>query len=361
MMKKSVLLYLFLVVSMICFSQFPGYQGLSSSTTLLTINGGTKATFGLTLGDFTDTATANANPYMKGISGLMIRTGNTIWVRNLAASAWIMQASTSYYSFSNLLTESPAGTVKFGGIATGNTTMNMDDRRLGIDSGKVVIMGNSAAKQDSLFAVTQSDGSVIIRVSATENTVFIPVLNAGGGIFLQTGAATNILNGGALAFSSGGFMQGFQSKVRLLRNYPLTSDSVAFLITNDTLSAKNQDSSSYHPLQINFRSTVDNLERVKYYVNGAGKQWFDNTITAAATTGNRTIDKPSGTVNIAAAGTTVTVTNSLCTTASIVYAIVRTGDATAYVKNTVPGNGSFVINLGAAAGAEISVGFLVIN
>lgn len=100
-------------------------------------------------------------------------------------------------------------------------------------------------------------------------------------------------------------------------------------------------------------------------VNGSkwqlGKSVYDATITGGGTTGNQTINKPTGTVNIAAAGTTVTVTNSFCTTSSIVYAVIRTNDATATIKNVVPGSGSFVINLNAAATAETSVGFIVFN
>lgn len=98
-----------------------------------------------------------------------------------------------------------------------------------------------------------------------------------------------------------------------------------------------------------------------YGLFSLSKIGFDATITAGGTTGNQTINKPSGTVNIAAAGTTVTVTNSLVTTSSIVYAMIRTADATATIKNVVPASGSFVINLGAAATAEISVGFIVYN
>ncbi|MFC0773036.1 hypothetical protein [Terrimonas alba] len=85
------------------------------------------------------------------------------------------------------------------------------------------------------------------------------------------------------------------------------------------------------------------------------------TNTAAGTTGNQTINKASGTVNIAASGTTVTVTNSLVSANSIVIATIRTNDATAYVKNVVPAAGSFTINLGAAATNEVSIGFVVFN
>lgn len=85
------------------------------------------------------------------------------------------------------------------------------------------------------------------------------------------------------------------------------------------------------------------------------------TNTATGTTGAQTINKPSGTVNIAAAGTSLVVTNSLCTTSSIVLATIRTNDSTAVIKNVVPGSGSFTITLNAAATAETSVGFLIIN
>jgi hypothetical protein len=94
-----------------------------------------------------------------------------------------------------------------------------------------------------------------------------------------------------------------------------------------------------------------------------GNWYFDRTITAAGTTGNQTIDKIAGTVNIAAgAGTAgVTVTNSLVNANSIVHVTTRTNDATCYVKNVVPGVGSFVIRTVANCTAETSFGFLVTN
>ena len=91
------------------------------------------------------------------------------------------------------------------------------------------------------------------------------------------------------------------------------------------------------------------------------QHYVDQTITAGGTTGNQTINKAAGTVNFAAAATAITVTCSLCTTSSTIYAALRTNDATARVANVVPGAGSFVINLTAAATAETSCGFLVVN
>ena len=96
-------------------------------------------------------------------------------------------------------------------------------------------------------------------------------------------------------------------------------------------------------------------------IRNDGRIAFLATNTAAGTTGAQTINRPSGTVNFAAGATSLVVTNSLCTTSSIVFAVVRTNDTTADIKNVVPDAGSFTINLTAAATAETSVGFFIIN
>lgn len=91
------------------------------------------------------------------------------------------------------------------------------------------------------------------------------------------------------------------------------------------------------------------------------QHYVDQTITAGGTTGDRTINKAAGTVNFAAAATAITVTNSLASTSSTIYAMARTNDATCSVKDVVPASGSFTINMTAACTAETSVGFLVVN
>lgn len=97
---------------------------------------------------------------------------------------------------------------------------------------------------------------------------------------------------------------------------------------------------------------------------GLGAVWFNGPInvksTTTATVGNVEIDQPSGRVNIAASGTSITVTDSFCTTASHVFAVASTNDATARVTNVVPGTGSFTINT-VACTAQTSFDFLVIN
>jgi hypothetical protein len=82
---------------------------------------------------------------------------------------------------------------------------------------------------------------------------------------------------------------------------------------------------------------------------------IEGTLTAGGTTGNQTINKPSGTVRFAGAATSLTVTNNLCTSSDRVLACVCTNDATAYVKNVTTTTGAFTIVLGAAATGETEV------
>jgi len=82
--------------------------------------------------------------------------------------------------------------------------------------------------------------------------------------------------------------------------------------------------------------------------------------TNTATVGAVTINNPSGRVNIAAAGTSVVVTNSLVTAASNVFAVAATNDATARVTSVVAAAGSFTIYT-AATTAQTAFNFFVLN
>lgn len=93
----------------------------------------------------------------------------------------------------------------------------------------------------------------------------------------------------------------------------------------------------------------------------SGSLAVPKTITTVGTTGNQTINKMAGRVNIAAGGSSITVTDSLVTTNSIILCTIATDDSTAILKNCVPGNGSFVIKTTAAVTAETAISFLVIN
>lgn len=92
-----------------------------------------------------------------------------------------------------------------------------------------------------------------------------------------------------------------------------------------------------------------------------GNVVLPKTITAGGTTGAQTINKVSGSVNFAAAATSLVVTNSYVTTSSIIICTVATNDTTMKSVAVVAAAGSFTIYANAAATAETRVNFLVTN
>lgn len=93
-----------------------------------------------------------------------------------------------------------------------------------------------------------------------------------------------------------------------------------------------------------------------------GKINFDYTNTPVTTTGAQTINKPSGSVNLAAGATSLIVTNSLVSATSHVFVTVETTDANNFHLRVVPNNGFFTIAVvGTAPAGVTKVGFLVIN
>lgn len=87
---------------------------------------------------------------------------------------------------------------------------------------------------------------------------------------------------------------------------------------------------------------------------------LDKTITPAGTTGARTINKAAGSVNFAAAATSLVVTNSLVTGNSVIQATIG-NDSTAKSVTCVAAAGSFTLRPGAAPTGEVRADFLVIN
>ena len=117
------------------------------------------------------------------------------------------------------------------------------------------------------------------------------------------------------------------------------------------------------PGRLSFLTTLDGtaalVERLR--ISNNGSLGLERTNTAGGTTGAQTINKMAGSVNFAAAATSLVVTNSLVTATSNVFCVVQTNDATATIKNCVPASGSFTITLNAAATAETRVAFWVTN
>lgn len=86
----------------------------------------------------------------------------------------------------------------------------------------------------------------------------------------------------------------------------------------------------------------------------------DKTMTTAGTTGNVTINKGAGSVRFAAAATSLTLTNSLITTTTILAVSLSTNDATAMFLNYVTASGSVVFNLAVAPTAETELRWCIL-
>lgn len=99
----------------------------------------------------------------------------------------------------------------------------------------------------------------------------------------------------------------------------------------------------------------------RWRIDNAGAPDVDSTVTAGGTVGAQTVNKPAGTVNFAAAATTLVVTNSLVSANSILAVHARTNDATCHVKDYEPAAGSFTIRMTAACTGETSVGFAILD
>lgn len=96
---------------------------------------------------------------------------------------------------------------------------------------------------------------------------------------------------------------------------------------------------------------------------GVGWKGLYLDYTNTATVGNVTIDKPSGRVNLAAAGTQLTLTNSLITAASHVFlnSDGAPGNVVAVQFYAVPAAGSCTINAVPAVTNQTAIDFVVVN
>ncbi len=88
------------------------------------------------------------------------------------------------------------------------------------------------------------------------------------------------------------------------------------------------------------------------------------TITAIGTTGAQTINKPAGTLNVAAGQSSIVLTNSTIDADSLPFLTLRVADTTCtFIKSAVNNGGAhtLTITLNAACNATQSIGFLITN
>lgn len=101
---------------------------------------------------------------------------------------------------------------------------------------------------------------------------------------------------------------------------------------------------------------------VVFGVYDGGDVRLARTITAIGTTGNQTINKAAGTINIAAGAASVDLTNSLVTVDTIALASLAVADGTCtFIKSIVPTSSHLVFTLNANCTATQSIRWIVTN
>ena len=263
---------------------------------------------------------------------------------------WILRSQINGGGYTDRLTVDSAGVVYYGDTSAANISPAANGLLFGTINKRAYIGGTNTS---GLSGVLVSSTSILGFSSDGSVTGF-----TNQDLILRRAAAANLAFGATDAASPVAQTQSVQNVASG------TSNTAGADWTRAASRSTGNAIGGAHVWQVSPAGTSGTSQNAlveAMRIKGTGVLQFPTTITAGGTTGNQTINKLTGTVNIAAAGTSVTVTNALVTTSSIVFAVIRTNDTTAVIKNVVPSSGSFVITLNAAATAEVSIGFIVFN
>jgi hypothetical protein len=329
------------------FTELYGRPGITAIGSGLTLAGGT-----LTIGDLSSIY----QPLNGGLTSLANAAGtNTLYYRS-AANTWSAVTIGANLSFAagslsvTLTAPGPIGSVtpNTGAFTTlsSSSSASLNDVRLGSTSSRTIdtVSGNPLIIGQTLDVT----GAGTIRLGAAQDVV---MLREAANVW----ALRNGTNAQGLRVQNTWSNSGTDFE----RGEAAWSGNVWTIqtISGGTGSARGLT------LQTNGAATLTlgTAATARMTITGTGSLTLERTNTAGGTTGAQTIHKMAGSVNFAAAATSLVVTNSLVSATSNVFAVVQTNDSTAIIKNVVPGSGSFTINLNAAATAETRVAFWVTN
>ena len=333
--------------------------GLTGTASGLSI-GGNAATATLATNATTATniigGSAGSLPYQTGSGAtttLGIGSANTVLTSSGTAPQW----GTTLSGLTSVSLTSAAG-------------LNWNsDTYLQRDAANIVAQRNSTTAQGFRVYNTYTDASNYERAAfdwvTTGNTLTIGTQNAGTG----SARGINFATGGTTAMSISS-----AQAVSFLNGLTITGAGAFFDATGGGLSirANNVTGAIYFAtggttLRWGIESTGNLVpQSADAYTlgksgNGILQAFFSKTITAAGTTGAQTINKASGSVNLAASATSLVVTDSLVSTSSVIICTVGSNDTTCKSVQAVAGSGSFTIYPNAAPTAETRVNFLITN
>lgn len=243
-----------------------------------------------------------------------------------------------------------------GSDAQYSLTIGRSNVAMGTDTQRALISGtgNIAIGHDAQRTLTTGLNNVAIglncQYSLINNAANVAV-GVNGQYSLTTGA-----NNAAIGLNAQRFLANGSTAATI-------ADNSVYIGANTKQSADsvtNENVFGYNATGIGSNSCVlgsSAVTKCQLY----GDVILDKTITAAGTTGAQTLNKTVGSVNFAAAASSLVVTNSRVTTSSVIVATVATNDATMKSVIAVAAAGSFTLTANAAATAETRVNFIVIN
>lgn len=268
------------------------------------------------------------------------------------------------------------------GVAT-----NLTGTASGLTSGITLALKSATTTVDVSAATAPSSGQVLTATSGTAATWQTP--SSGSAVTRSISQANSFTAGQVLKFTAGAYalaQADSQSDGEVLgmvsgTGNPFTLTTNGYITGLSGLTANTQyflDPGVAGGLTVTETSTVGQISKPIFFADSTTSGYLTNyrgeqisandtvvnvsgTITPAGTTGNQTINKPSGSVNFAAASSSLVVTNSIVTANSFIFVNINTNDTTLNYVWAMPTAGSFTIFGNSGATAETKVRFLVVN
>jgi hypothetical protein len=266
------------------------------------------------------------------------------------------------------------GMISFSGIGSGSGTYTPVPWLVGRynNSGSVSIGGSptTGGNLDGVLNVLGSSGYVGINTSPNNPVCRLQIAGFDAanyafrtGSFIIQPVDTNNVIFGQNTYAAGSNISriypGYTSWVQWIKGTTFFSNADSAALGTYTYKYQFKQDKDYTGIGSDISAVKGNFTGALFKIdNISGRATFDATNTTTGTTGAQTINKPDGSVNFAAAATSLVVTNSLCTTSSHVICDIETKDANnPAITAVVPANGSFTIYLTTAPAAETKVSF----
>ncbi|MES2649403.1 MAG: hypothetical protein V4717_21175 [Bacteroidota bacterium] len=250
-----------------------------------------------------------------------------------------------------------------------NVVRTTEQMRIGFDASNYLNFTVGTSANTIINTVGTATGlilngpTVVIKQGASNRMVFNDSGAVTGTVQITEGSGTTS-NGIGVNLGSGTYSaaSGLQHNVALL---PTINQSAQASYTSFVISPNISSSGTGLKNLLDVGKSTTALPATHsslLRIESTGKIIINATNTATGSTGAKTIHKASGSINFAAAASTLVVTNSMVTAASMILLTIEANDATAksaYIS--AKSAGSFTIKLNAAATAETKVNFLVFN